>query len=226
MKRLLIAEALPIAADLMAQQFSDEWDVHICEDNLKTIESLQQQMPDALIIRQQAYDPDARTILANCFPDLPPTILVITPTATTAELRTLSRWGVDCIVETPFSPRQLKQVLNILHNCKDITAKRVAQHLRVLGFSASGNGYIYLLTAIVMFKQDMTQQLHNDVYCKIGRDTCADERSVEKGIRTTIQNTWKKADQKVWAKYFPVDEEGKVSCPKNKEFITCLAQLV
>ena len=226
MKKLLIAESFPLAANVLVQQFSDEWDVRICVNNIDTVEAIQQQTPDALIVSQKLSSPDACTILATCFPILPPTILIMTPSATQRDLLILSRWGVDCIFEVPCDFKQVKLTLNLLHESHSITARRAAQHLRILGILAGGNGYYSLLSSICLFRQDMTQQLHNDVYCKIAQETGVDERSIEKGIRTLIRNAWQKRDPKIWARYFPVNEHGDVACPKNKEFIMCLAQLV
>ena len=68
MKKLLIAESFPLAANVLVQQFSDEWDVRICVNNIDTVEAIQQQTPDALIVSQKLSSPDACTILATCFP--------------------------------------------------------------------------------------------------------------------------------------------------------------
>lgn len=226
MKSLLIAEALPLAADALSRLLSGEWDIQICTNHVNTVEIMAESIPDALIVCQQPGVLDANAILADCFPDVPHTILVISPSATQNDLLMLSRWGVDCVFESPCDLNQLRLTLNLLHESQSTIARRVVQHLRVLGIVAGGNNYLCLLTAITLFRQDMTQQLHNDVYCRITRDTGMDERSIEKAIRTLIHNAWARRDARTWAKYFPVDEQGDVACPKNKEFIMTLAQLV
>lgn len=226
MNRLLIAEDLSFSTESIAKYFSDEWKVQICGDTFETIEALREQPPDAMIIIQQLENPNAHTILSNSFPDIPPTVLVATAAANNDEICALSRWGADCILELPYNPKQLKQTLTILHKSHDMVAKRIAQHLRVLGVNAGPGGYFYLLMAVTMFHQDMTLQLHNDVYCRIAQDAGVDERSVEKAIRTLIHNAFNRRNPGIWAKYFPVDAAGEVSCPTNKEFVMTLAQQV
>ena len=226
MKRLLIAESAPFIADIIAGYFFDGWDVQLCHSPQEAEDALLWQTPEALIICDNAKVSDARTILSNSFPLVPPTIIVITPNATRKEQRCLSRWGVDCIFETPYHPKLVRLTLDFLHNSQDATARRVPQHLRVLGVNAGPSGHLYLLLATSMLKPDMTQQLHNEIYCKIAHDVNVDERSVEKAIRSSIQNAWKRRDPRMWAHYFPTDENGNVACPKNREFISRLAELV
>ena len=226
MKRLLIAESIPLIANIIAGYFSDGWDVQTCHSTQDAEEALQRQMPEALIICDNGETVDARTILANSFPLLPPTIFVVTPNATSQSQKDLARWGVDCIFEPPYEPKLVRLALDFFHNSQDATAKRVAQHLRVLGIPAGPNGHLYLLFATSMLKQDMTQQLHNEIYYKIACTVNVDERSVEKAIRSLIRNAWDRRNEKIWARYFPVNEKGAVPCPKNKAFIYTLAQIV
>ena len=226
MKRLLIADAQTGIGDAIALHLSGEWDVQICKDDTETMDRLQQQLPEAMIICHDEPILDACSILANCFPELPPAILIIASSISDDEFSTLARWGADCILEPPYDPNHIGHVLNFLHNSDGVAAKRLMQHLRVLGISAGTGGYIYLLTAISMFRQDMTLQLHNDVYCKIAQDTDVDERAVEKATRTLIHNAFKRRNINIWARYFPVNAKGETPCPTNKEFIMTLAQMV
>lgn len=226
MKELLIAEASPYAMKRMMQLFADEWTIIPCCTSFEAVQALRQNAPEAVILSQCPPQVDCFEILAACFPDVPPTTVALTPSSLTADVRNLARWGVDTVFEQPCDLKMLKRNISVLHRSQSVTARRIAQHLRVLGLSAGSQGYVCLLLTICFFSDDLCQQLHNEVYHKVAEMTGTDERYIEKALRLIIRNGWERGDPEIWVKYFPMDKNGELACPKNKEFVTSLAQLV
>ena len=225
-KKLLVVESTPYTMERMKQLFGDEWSVLPCYSGAEAIQYLRFFVPDAMIISHRPPQVDSYEILPECFPNIPAVTVALVSSTMAADVNSLARWGVDTLFEFPCDLNVLKNTVSILHRSQGVVARRTSQHLRVLGFSAGSQGYIYLLLSICFFSEDMCQQLHNEVYRKVAEITGTDERNIEKALRLLIRSGWERGKPEIWEKYFPVDKNGFVACPKNREFITSLAQLV
>ena len=107
-----------------------------------------------------------------------------------------------------------------LHN----SPTAVMQHLRVLGLRSGADGYRYLCSAIPFFAKDMNQALHKEVYPYVV-DQCnaVSIEAIEHSIRISIKKAWANHHPDIWSAYFPVDPEGNIECPTNREFIMAVA---
>lgn len=226
MLRLLIAESSEIFANALADTFRKEFDIRVCTDGRTALDLLLDFQPDALILNLNLSQKDGITVLreAAC---LPPVILATCTLPTPYSQKAAVELGVKHILNTP--------TVNAVSVClMDMLRQDAAQpdpqavaalHLHILNFKPCHNGYAQLCTAIPLFAANPRQKLSIELYPTVAaRLGSADGRNVERSIRKAICAAWKKKDKTVWAKYFPPGSNGRISCPSNKVFITCLAE--
>lgn len=84
-------------------------------------------------------------------------------------------------------------------------------------------GYRCLVAAIPLYHTDLEQFLTKELYPEVGKRM--GQRTiggrVEKQIRDTISEAWKRRDTKVWNRYFPPDQK-----PTNGAFISRISELL
>ena len=101
------------------------------------------------------------------------------------------------------------------------TESPVTQLLHTLRLPVHRLGYQCLVIALPRYAAGNTQSLTKDVYPYVARQLgCADWHSVERAIRTVIQDSWKHRDPAVWETFFP----GLEKAPTNKQFLAVLAE--
>lgn len=100
--------------------------------------------------------------------------------------------------------------------------------LMELGVSPTHDGFEYLKLAISMVFEDPWLSVTKEVYPNVSAacKRCVSDKQVEKAIRGAIQAAWKNMDKDAWARYFPLDLDGKIAKPSNAEFITRLARIL
>ena len=226
MKKLLISEHCEVMAEELEKALAGQWDVHVCHDGNAAVDAVEHLRPDALIIDLGLPKKSGLGVLAECFPNLPSVIIALSAVVNPFVEQYAARWGVDYLFQIPFDMDLLVGCMGSVSQFQEIATKRVAQHLRVLGISAKLTGYYCLLIAIPLFKEDLSQHLHKEVYSRVAVALRMDPRAVEKAIRTAIQSAWKQRSPRAWAYYFPTNGDGEVECPKNKEFIVSLAMKI
>ena len=74
------------------------------------------------------------------------------------------------------------------------------QHLHDLGISTHRIGYKYLTVVIPCYTMDPGQSLTKEVYPYVASYFgCADWHSVERSIRSAIQDAWERREPEIWA---------------------------
>lgn len=91
--------------------------------------------------------------------------------------------------------------------------------LRCLGFNPKHNGYHYLATAVKLYWEDPDQTLTKELYKAVGAIHGADDKSVERCIRTAVESAWNRRNELVWRQYFTGTKR-----PTNGEMISGLAE--
>lgn len=112
---------------------------------------------------------------------------------------------------------------DIINNL-NIQPRDTAWHLRRLGFNPKLSGYRYLLVAIPLLASN-PDMLMKEIYIEIFKQCDqGDSRSMERAIRTTIQDAWEKHDPNIWSQYFQPNQDGNIIKPTVKQFIYRLAE--
>jgi len=115
------------------------------------------------------------------------------------------------------NPEDLSRVFG--HQPRD-----TAWHLHRLGFNPKFYGYRCLLVAIPLLASNPTM-LMKEIYLEIVKQcNYRDSRSMERAIRTVIQDAWERHDPKIWSQYFQYNQEGDIEKPTVKQFIYRLAE--
>ena len=97
-----------------------------------------------------------------------------------------------------------------------------------LGVPTKGAGFDYLKSSVVLYCSSSSPALEKDIYTAIcalyslGQNT----GSVEQAIRRTITLAWADRDERMWGRYFPMDDNGNFPRPSNAEFISRIGKVV
>ena len=95
--------------------------------------------------------------------------------------------------------------------------------MQALGLSPKRDGFRALLTGIPLYAHDPQQSLSKELYPSIARFLgIGNYKSVERSIRSAIQDAWVERNPILWNSYFGTGSE----CPTNKLFIARLAQVI
>ena len=99
----------------------------------------------------------------------------------------------------------------------------IHSHIHTLGVSPKLAGYHCLCAAISMIAEDPWLMM-KEVYPVVARGCGLSNWScVEHLIRTAIHKAWENRQIPIWERYFPVNKQGDIDRPSNKEFITRIA---
>ena len=226
MKKLLIVEHVTVMAEALVENLRDEYDIVICEEARRAVDMLADEQPDAMIIDLGLPHMDGLTVLSDAFPDLPPFIVALSSVVTSAVRGRAAALGIDYLFEIPADMKEIRAVLKEA-SMRKIPARRTMQHLRELGFRPGLDGYICIVAAIPHILEDPARKLGLEVYDHVSK-VCGltDYRDVERAIRFSINDAWGRRIVENWARYFPLNRNGDIDRPKNKDLIRVLMMLV
>ena len=223
MNKLLLAGLSDSVVSGISSAVCDQWEVLTCDDGAQAIAIMEREHPDALVIDMGLPVKNGFAVFSKQFPDLPSIIIATSAVMTDYVQQRITQWGVDFLCQNVPDASYVADCLRAASQLQKLETRRVAQHLRVLGFNAGQNGYYCLLIAIPLLKSDLCQPLNKELYERISSVVGSDPKAVEKSIRTAISAAWNERPEGVWEYYFPVGKNGMVNKPTNKEFLMTLA---
>ncbi len=179
-----------------------------------------------------------------------PFVIVVTNVVSKVIYDTIRNMGVDYIctkgdpefsLEIPLSiieisapyRRGSKHVKTIVETenpstLQEIYQRKIEDELFRLGFSNKMMGSIYCQSAIlfVMMSEKRNVSMTKEVYPVIGAKFHVNERTIERGIRTTIEKVW--TEQEVWRlrKFYPFAWNAESGRPTNSEFLHNMAKKI
>lgn len=226
MRKLLIAQHSETLISRLEHTLRDEWEIHICTDSYPVVDMLQYIKPEAMVMDLNLQPKNGLTVLKECQSVNPPIILATTNLITPSIIETAENLGVGCLVRIPFRTEYIKELLNEMYSAVPERLNDVSWHLRFLGVNPKLSGYRCLLAVIPLYKSDPNMLL-KEVYPTAGKACGLDDvRNVERAIRTTICNAWRRRQLAAWSLYFPVNDQGDVDKPSNKEFIKAISEKI
>lgn len=223
MNKLLLAGLSDSVVSGISAAVCDRWEVLTCSDGAQAIAIMERERPDALVIDLGLPVKNGFEVLSERFPDLPPIMIASSVVLTDFVQQRAAQWGVDFLCQNAPDAAFVADCLGSATQLQKLETRRVAQHLRVLGFNAGHHGYYCLLTAIPLLKSDMSQLLNKELYERISSVVDSEPKAVEKAIRTAIGAAWNDRPEGVWEYYFPVGRNGTLNKPTNKGFLMTLA---
>lgn len=231
MQRLLIAHASEAFASALIDALEANFEIRTCTDGFEAIALLNTFQPDAAIIDLMLPRKDGLTLLQEA-DFIPSAILAVTSYSTAYIERTAIDAGVDYILMIPSIKTVVSRLKDLLHGVTRPPSERNAQnlaalHMQKLGFQTNWDGYQQLRIGIPMYALDPQQQMTKELYPAIANILGWDDgRKVEHSIRTAIKTAWMRRNEQVWAEYFPLKKDEKISCPTNKQFISRIAEML
>ena len=231
MQKLLIADSSESFTNKLAGELQAQFQVFTCSDGEKALELLSAYQPDILILNLMLPYKDGLTLLQETNYH-PPVILAITMHLSAYVEQTVTALGIDYTMIAPSVDAvalRLKDLAkqNAAPPESDDLSTRAIHHLHRLHVPTHLDGYRQLCIALPLFAQNPQQFLTKELYPTVAK-LCGskDSRSVEHSVRKAIQAAWKQRDNALWRKYFPLNSQGWISCPSNKEFLCRLAEIL
>lgn len=229
MRRLLIADASDVFTDALEEVFRNEFELHICHDGESALEELLSFRPEVLILNLMLPYKDGLTVLQESA-HKPQVVLALAPHVPHYVEKAMDTLGIGYILIMPtintVRVRLMDMVAAATQKSAD-PAVQTAVHLHALNFPTHLDGYQQLCAAIPIFAANPSMRLSKELYPAVAKQLgLPDPRTVEHSIRKAISAAWKKRDPAVWAKYLPRKTDGTIPCPKNKEFISRIAELL
>ena len=231
MQKLLIADSSDIFISALVASLQGQFEICVCTDGQTTLEQLQQEQPDILILNLMLPHTDGLTVLQQTSFH-PTVILAITMHMSAYVEQAITALGVDYTMIAPSVESVVLRLQDLLGQytvSAEVTdpASVAIHHLHMLNVPTHLDGYRQLCLALPLFAKNPRQLLTKELYPAIAQLCgCSDSRSVEHSIRTAIHAAWKHKDNAIWRKYFTITSVGKSSCPTNKEFICRLAEIL
>lgn len=228
--RLMIAHASEYFCKAISDQLQEDFEIKTCQDGHAALQLLTAFRPDAMIIDLMLPCKDGLTVLreAEYSPNI---ILGLTTYSTDYIAKAATKAGIGYLLTAP-TVRTIVSRLEDMVSCLSSQPtpqelRIVTSHMQRLGLCAKLDGYKQLRVGIPMFRRDTRQMLLNELYPAIANQyDWHDPRKVEHSMRRAIRTAWERRDNRIWAEYFPVNDNGDIPCPSNKEFISRLAELL
>jgi DNA-binding response OmpR family regulator len=228
--RLMIAHASEYFCNAIKDALQEDFELECCQDGNSALQALSSFRPDALILDLMLPCKDGMAVLreADYKPDI---ILGLTTYSTDYVSKAAARAGIGYLLVAPTVRTVVSRIEDMLYCMSSQPTPRelhiVCDHMQRLGLSTKLDGYQQLRVGIPMFRRDTRQMLLNELYPAIAKQyDWHDPRKVEHSVRRAIRTAWEKRDNRIWAEYFPVNDNGDIPCPSNKEFISRLAELL
>ena len=231
LQKLLIADSSDIFISALTSALKKQFQILTCSDGETTLQLLQQEQPDILILNLMLPHKDGLTVLQQTSFH-PSVIIAITMHLSPYVEHSITALGIDYTMIAPSVESVVLRLHDLLGqytaaaDLADPAASSV-HHLHLLNIPTHLDGYRQLCLALPMFAQNPQQLLTKELYPAVARlCSCKDGRAVEHSIRKAIHAAWKHRDNAIWRKYFTLHPHGKSACPTNKEFICRLAEIL
>lgn len=230
--KLLIADASACADVLARKALSMGLAVQICADGSRVIDQLQQFHPDVLVLDLMMPQLDGLSILARMEEqNLHPACMVTTGFVSAYVEQQVTDLGADYMMRKPFDfEAAMDRVLDLLEqtdNAPPLAPRaktEFSERLLALGFSPKRRGFHYLDTALVLLRENPNLSVTKELYPMVARQFQTTHTSVERAIRTVIQDCWNHCDMKIWRQYFSATPSGYVPRPTNSGFLFALME--
>lgn len=220
-RKALILDPAEEFREALAKALSPGFQVICCGRGDTAPALLESEQPDLLILDLALPGMEGISLLEQ-LPARPP-VLVVTDLISPYVQGSLIRLGVEYAMRKPCSVQTVAdRAFDLLRSDNFSDGQPVMALLTRLGFPSGRHGYQHLLTGIPLLVENRDQQLSKELYEAIARLDHSTAGAVEKSIREAIRGAWSGSSRAEWNRCFP----GLNRCPRNKEFLFRMADLV
>lgn len=239
--------------DILSDYFQDKDNIDIAfitHDGLKTVEAIEEHMPDVLVLDMIMPHLDGLGVLEMIngmdLPSYPRTIVLSAVGQETITQKSINL-GAEYYIVKPFSfdillkrinqlagndmpgENKMNYVRNISSNKKqmfhDDIELAVTNIIHEVGVPAHIKGYHYLRDAIMMVVEDMELlgAVTKELYPAIAQKNNTTPSRVERAIRHAIEVAWNRGKLETIDQLFGYTVEGHKGKPTNSEFIAIIS---
>ena len=224
MHRLLIVDHNDVFVMAVNHVLGADFEITSCQDGETALEMLSSFQPQVLIINLSLPYKDGLTVLQQT-PYRPPVIIAVSNFISPFVEKACLAVNVSYLMTSPCLNALRVQTLSMVQQWEfdrtkpDLPAQAKFL-LHTLNFPTHRVGYRQLCKAIVMYYKDRDQCLDTVLYAELARMfQKSSGQTVERAMRSVIEQAWQKRESLVWQKYFPYDR----SVPSNKVFLDVMA---
>ena len=230
MLKVLVADNSAVFAASLVEILRKTYDVKAVMTGKAAAQILATFRPDVLILDLMLPDMDGTEIISVAASyGIRPLILGLTQYSSKYLFGAAERCGITYLMLRPCTPAavagKLEDILMYEYRApmqKSSLDECVSLTLDMLGFSRSHTGYRQIIQAVSILCKDPTLPVTKAVYPQIARTFSGTREQVERTIRSAIQASWEKRDDRIWRQYFLPDKDGIISRPSNGEFLHML----
>lgn len=228
-KRVLIADASAAFSCALSERLAGAFELRVCTDGLRAREQLDAFCPDVLVVDLTLPGLDGMSVLkAAGAREKRPAMLALTRFSSPYIENALGDLGVDYLMYKPCDMTALTERIFDLSGsgavepliCTDTAVRNV---LTALGITVSRKGYVCVVDALELMRDDAGLSMTKELYPMIAKRQRCSAASVERAIRGAIEAAWLKRDERIWRMYFTPCREGFVPRPTNAAFLRTLA---
>ena len=230
MRKLLIADCNEDYRTALSAVLQEHYHVLCCRTGTEARTLLEREQPDIFVLDLMLPELDGVTLLERISAKgIHPMVLAATPIFSDYVFTCAQRLGIEYLIRKPCAIEAIvSRVLDLSQRLKPQKAETdptdfVTNLLLSLDISTKHNGFGYLRESILLIAKDPTQSVTKVIYPEVARICGCNKGSVERSIRTAIQNAWQHRDDQVWQTYFPPGPDGIIPKPTNAAFLSRLA---
>ena len=93
-----------------------------------------------------------------------------------------------------------------------------------LAIPANYDGFEYLKAAVIIQREDPTQDLVNNIYEILAKHYGTSTDMISSAIRSAVKTAWSRSSTETWCRYLPTVSLDKGGAPTNSEVIAGLAR--
>ncbi len=220
--KVLVADATAAQQATAGRAGRSGLEVRVCASGREALALADSFRPDVLVVDMHLPELDGLSV-AKALGQKPrrPAILMTTALFNEYIEQLLIAAGVDYAMVKPLCHEALNdRILDLLEKQGIGLSPEPAEQndhtalLTALSLGAGRRGFLYLERALELYRADPQISMTKELYPQIGREFKASAKSVERAIRTVIEDGWKIGELGMWCQVF-----GGPHKPSNQVFL-------
>lgn len=214
-----------IASEDLLPNLKEEYEITFCHCAEDAAKHLRQKY-DGLILDLFLPGTDGLTFLEQAQDCMPSVVLILTRLLTPYIMQAVEELCGGYILRLPCSDSEICHRLEDMFQkfdapAPDPTLVTARYHLRRLGL-LFGKGFQRMMQILPDYDPEKDPSLFNDFYPELARKHSVTMDAIDNSIHRTIQQAYDRRNDTLWKEYFSDTSR----CPKNKEFLSAIAERI